>query len=205
MPTGYTAAIAEGKTPITLRQYALTCARAFGALVTMCDDPFDAPVPTELTPDTRYHYDQLAKAETRFAELLAMSPHERDSAAAQYNRDKAVADQQRADRNAAQRQRYDDMISAVEAWPAWPGDGQGLKDFMLEQLVESRRFDTNDLAELAVAPLTTDEWFESELTKARWSAGYHAKAYNEEIERTASRNAWLKALWASLPTEEAAK
>jgi hypothetical protein len=51
MPTGYTAPIADG---MTFEQYALGCARAFGALVTMRDEPSDAPIPEKLEPDTYY-------------------------------------------------------------------------------------------------------------------------------------------------------
>ena len=43
MPTGYTADIQDGKIT-TLREYALSCARAFGALIMMRDDPHDAPI-----------------------------------------------------------------------------------------------------------------------------------------------------------------
>jgi hypothetical protein len=51
MPTGYTAPIADG---MTFEQFALGCARAFGALVTMRDEPSDAPIPERLEPDTPF-------------------------------------------------------------------------------------------------------------------------------------------------------
>ena len=44
MPTGYTAGILEGE---TFEQYALQCAKAFGALVMMRDEPSDAPIPDQ--------------------------------------------------------------------------------------------------------------------------------------------------------------
>ena len=42
MPTGYTAII-EDDPNCTFEQYLMRCARAFGATVTMRDDPLDKP------------------------------------------------------------------------------------------------------------------------------------------------------------------
>ena len=53
MPTGYTCHIEDG-TVTTLRQYALTCARAFGACASMRDEPLTVLPPSKVEPDTRY-------------------------------------------------------------------------------------------------------------------------------------------------------
>lgn len=58
MPTGYTAAIADG---IDFKTYALSCARAFGALVEMRDEPANAPIPEEFKPSS-YYVTSLASA-----------------------------------------------------------------------------------------------------------------------------------------------
>ncbi len=63
MPTGYTADIAKG---ITFQQYAWSCARAFGALVMMRDEPSDAPIPEAFTPSD-YHVKALAEARAKLA------------------------------------------------------------------------------------------------------------------------------------------
>lgn len=44
MPTGYTADVQSGKVT-DFAEYAMNCARAFGALVLMRDDPSDADIP----------------------------------------------------------------------------------------------------------------------------------------------------------------
>ena len=60
MPTGYTHPVQEGK--ITeLRDFALNCARAFGACVTMRDDPSDTPIPGKFEPSD-YHIKALKEA-----------------------------------------------------------------------------------------------------------------------------------------------
>ena len=57
MPTGYTAVI-QDNLDISMKDFALVCARAFGACVMMRDEPFDTPIPEEFVPDT-YHTDKL--------------------------------------------------------------------------------------------------------------------------------------------------
>lgn len=62
MPTGYTAAVCDGK--ITeFPAFALQCARAFGALITMRDDAMNAPIPEEIKPDTSYYDKNISEAE----------------------------------------------------------------------------------------------------------------------------------------------
>lgn len=50
MPTAYTANISKG---ITFKEYALLCARNFGATITMRDEPLDAEIP-EFQPSDYY-------------------------------------------------------------------------------------------------------------------------------------------------------
>ena len=72
MPTGYTAAIKDG---ISFNEYALSCARAFGALIMMRDEPADAPIPDEFKPSD-YHFKKIEEAKAELARLRAMSPDE---------------------------------------------------------------------------------------------------------------------------------
>lgn len=67
MPTGYTAPIYEGK-QITFPEFAMQCARAFGALIDMRDDPMDSPIPDAFVPDT-YHARELVKAREQLADM----------------------------------------------------------------------------------------------------------------------------------------
>ena len=61
MPTGYTAKIADGQ---TFEEFILSCARAFGALVEMRDEPADAPIPEEFKPSA-YHTTQIGVARAK--------------------------------------------------------------------------------------------------------------------------------------------
>jgi hypothetical protein len=60
MPTGYTNKIYNGD-KVTFPEYALTCARAFDALVMMRDDDNDAEIPNEFKPSL-YSAGKIAEA-----------------------------------------------------------------------------------------------------------------------------------------------
>lgn len=70
MATGYTHPVAEG-TVTDFATFALDCARAFGALITIRDDPPGTPIPDEFTPST-WNAEAKEGAEARLAELMAL-------------------------------------------------------------------------------------------------------------------------------------
>lgn len=75
MPTGYTASVQDGK--ITeFRDFAMQCARAFGATITMRDDPSDAPIPEAFEPEN-YNAKRLIEAQEEIARLNAMTDDEK--------------------------------------------------------------------------------------------------------------------------------
>lgn len=53
MPTGYTAAVEDG-TITEFDDFAWQCARAFGALIMMRDDPMSAPIPQKFEPTAEH-------------------------------------------------------------------------------------------------------------------------------------------------------
>lgn len=67
MPTGYTAKLHNGEEQ-TFPEFVMSCARAFGALITMRDDPADAEIPDEFKPSD-YHVRELEKARERLSEV----------------------------------------------------------------------------------------------------------------------------------------
>lgn len=60
MPTGYTADVADGKITDFV-EYALQCARAFGACIMLRDEPISSEIP-EFQPSD-YNANALAEAE----------------------------------------------------------------------------------------------------------------------------------------------
>jgi hypothetical protein len=80
MPTGYTSDLYGGKEQ-DFRSFALSCARAFGALITMRDDPVDTPIPERFEPST-YSDRELSRAQDRLIELSDLTEAEADREAA---------------------------------------------------------------------------------------------------------------------------
>lgn len=200
MPTGYTAAVADGKIT-TLREFALLCARGMGALITMRDAPLDAPIPEKLEPNFAYYGPELEKAKALLAELPTISAEECERRAqAEYEQVLRWRREANA-RSAEQLQRYDAMIAAVEAWEC---QAEGLKEFMLQQLRDSRQFDCRHdyMDDAPKAPPSGTEWREKAVAEAIRKIGRMSEEVAKEEHRTASRNAWLKARRASLRETE---
>ena len=139
MPTGYTAAVQDG-TITTLDAFALRCARAFGACVSMRDDPTDAPIPERFEPNTAYYDEKIAEAREIVDTLPGLTAIQCDL--------RAFAEWQEQSKNAARytqegrdcEARYRAMIAAVTAWQV-PESHAEFRAFMLGQLEESIRFD----------------------------------------------------------------
>jgi len=194
MPTGYTDVLYEGEQ--TFDQFVLTCARAFGAMITMRDEPLSAPIPDQLEPSA-YHSEGLAKANARLAELETLTLPECARKARQgyaaWETQRRAAESEALARLA----RYEAMRSAVLSWTPPTGDHTGLRDFMVEQLDTSIKhdgpFNWGD-----GPPKEGIAWHEAEIARALSDIAYHAKELAAERERATERTAWLRALRQSL-------
>lgn len=196
MPTGYTAELAEKEIPF--REFALRCARAFGALVTMRDDSWDAPIPEEFKP-SEYHSKALAQARGRQIELLAMTLDRaailsaKDYDEAEARRKKAIGERE------AQRGRYEAMLAKVRAWTPPSAEHIELRAFMEQQLTESLRFDcSRTYLDEPTKRLSAEAWLTDRLEQASRDIEYHVKELAAEEERAASRTRWVRQLRESL-------
>ena len=111
---------------------------------------------------------------------------EQEKAVASY--DKYVADQER------ENTRYRAMIEKVEAWEPPTTDHTGLKDFMLQQL----RVSISGYEHPPPVQLRGADWYAARLSDAIDKERRAMTANIEEIERTESRNKWLRDLRESL-------
>lgn len=194
MPTGYTAPVGDG-TVTEFQQFALQCARAFGALITMRDDPMDAPIPDEFTPST-HHTEQLAKATTRLAELQAMTPEQIAAAAHEAETTRIQQEREWAAERAQKKARYEAMLAHANAYVPPSEDHENFRQFMIDQLTESIRFDCPDCE---IAPeCSPEEWHAAALKSAEWSIQYHTEEGEQEVVRAAGRTQWIQQLKASL-------
>lgn len=195
MPTGYTADVQSGKVT-EFREFAMSCARAFGALIEMRDEPADAPVPERFARST-YHDQALATAQARIVELEAMSEEQRMAGAMSDYR-QAVEDWERREKERSQHaERYTRMLGKVLAWEPPSPDHEELKTFMRKQLEDSRKFDCSSYSSRP-QPIHHDKWHSEQIAMAMRSVESHAAERVKETHRVESRNLWLQSLRASL-------
>jgi len=178
MPTGYTADISKG---ITFNTFAMNCARAFGALVTMRDDPSDAPIPEAFSPSD-YHSKAIATEREKLARLDTLSPLEAERGAAKEFDDAETARAVRLADRAALRAKYEAMLAAARAWVPPTPEHQGLHDFMVEQIESSIKWDcsTGSYDEPAVRK-TASEWLAAQRAETLRSIAYHENEHAEEV------------------------
>jgi hypothetical protein len=196
MPTGYTHDIEQG---ISFQQFAMNCARAFGACVLMRDEPADAPIPERIKVSD-YYTKSLEEAREALSRVRSLTPE-------QAHAESLAAFKRAQERNTESlqkcrdlRAKYEAMLVKVNAWAPPTPDHKGMKQFMREQIEKSIEFDCNEDYYLNNAPtqLSADKWRAEQIRQCERDVEYREKALADEQRRTDERNAWLSELRASL-------
>jgi hypothetical protein len=202
MPSAYTQPVADG-TVTTLPAFAMLCARAFGAMIDMRDEPLDAEVPKGFKPSS-YYADQVEALEKELATLKQRTAVQAlEFGHARLDERRANWDKERQ-RNWEKKERYEHMMNLVEQWNPPTPDHAGLRDYMMDQLRQSKQFDCSDTDPSSPDEVwTPGEMFSEEVARVSASLAYHKKARQEEIDRVKQRNQWLADLRASLAAFEA--
>lgn len=193
MPTGYTAEVVDGK--ITdFPAFVMICARAFGALISMRDEPMDAPIPDEIKPSNYY----VRKVEDRSRELGAVQKMTDAEARTAAEADHAKALKSRSDylaRQDAEAARINAMLAQVRAWTPPTPDHTEMKKFMIEQLTISLPGSyVPAMPELLDGPT----WRQRKIDELAVEIARSKDERDKENERAAKRTKWVKDLRASL-------
>lgn len=194
MPTGYTGELYDGK-KVKFEDFALRCARAFGALILMRDEPMDAKIPDRFEPSS-YHVEALAKAKRLLpvAEGMSTAQAEKKSEA-EFDKEMKHFNESIME-SARRRKNYQDMIRQVNAWTPPTKDHTRLKEFMLEQLTSSIDFDCHEPTKPFMQ--SGAEYRRDLIAQTKNDIKYHQDALNKEVELAMERTAWVKALRDSL-------
>lgn len=196
MPTGYTCKVQDG-TLTEFRDFALECARAFGALIEMRDQPAGVPIPDEFKADVSYYDQLIATGRAQLDALTGIKLAECDlRAAADHEQAMKGWHERKAERD-RQRVRYASMIEKVEAWIPPTPEHYELKDFMLEQLRSSLKFDCVGY-DTPPEPQTGAAWLGDQVRRHERSISYGTEQRAKEIERVDGRNEWVRRLRESL-------
>lgn len=199
MPTVYTAGIANGR---TFAEFAMDCARAFGAFgacVTLRDaDGGGEAIPEQFNPD--HHAKEAAEAARGdLAILLALTPAETEEAAAAYFERIERERLERLDAMLKLRASYEAIKAQVVAWNPPTPEHLGLRRFMLEQIDTAIRYDCESSRDYKPTPkLTPAEWFTAEREALVKRIEQYDSAYAKSVERAAASTKWVRELRASL-------
>ncbi len=196
MPTGYTAKLMEEGQ--TFQEFVLTCARAFGPLIIMRDDPMDAPIPEKFEPSD--YYSKRIKEATELLISLKGITNEEKINFGQVEKDKKVKHLKEWLKKAKKENTYlTNMQKLVQAWVPPTSDHQGLKDFMLEQIKISWGEEDYIVTEIAKAEKSDPMgYYITSLSEATRDIEYNVRESEKEIERVNARNEWLRQLRLSI-------
>jgi hypothetical protein len=193
MPTGYTHSISEG---ISFEKFTLNCAKAFGALISIRDEPSDAPIPTEIKPSD-YNLKALKKAQADLKKYESMKLSEAKLLCQKQYDDELKRIQESELKNAKLKTDYELMLSKVKKWIPPTPEHEGLKKFMIEQIETSIQWDCGH-ERSKPKKQSPEQWLFAKKKQAINDIDYHTKGHNEEVQRCAERTKWIQDLIKSL-------
>lgn len=198
MPTGLTARIYEGK-ETSFKDFALLCARQFGALVHMRDEDLNAPI-TKRNP-TSYYLEELEDAKKALEDFKA-NPPARESLAKEWEEklEKIKREDAESNKEASElRLRYLDMLRQVQAWVPPTDEHTNLKKFMVEQLERSIQFDCMIHNNADKFP-TMEQYIEDGLSPRHLEkeVEYYQRRWDSEVKHCEDVNKWVEDLIKSL-------
>lgn len=196
MPTGYTSNIKDG---INFNKFIMDCARAFGACVTMKEDSKDTRIPKEFEVST-YHEEEIKKTLKETETINNMTVQEARKRATEDRIKEKKYNNKCLSEAVSLRKKYDNMLRKAKQWTPPSKDHVGLKNFMIDQIEESIRWDCNLDYYIGkkIKLITGLQWLKNKITKLEGDLYYHIQAKKEERDRVDRRNKWVKDLRESL-------
>ena len=194
MPTGYTYRIEEDP-EFTFEHFVWVCARAFGALMEMRDEPLDAPIPESVGLDA-YDTEATKEAEKELALAKAFTLEEAEKRAAEEYQTALVEWAEDTRKQDAIRLRYAAIRARAADWDPPTSDHENLKKFMLEQIDESTRYVYEPQKPVE---LTGVQWLDIRLKCAQDSLRHAKERLKKGKQQVTKANTWVKVLRESVP------
>ena len=179
----------------------MICARNFGACISMRDEPLDTPIPEKFEESKHY----LKKYNEAVSDLNHYCNASNEELASQYQTEMTKEKKYYTDKieeleNLSKS--FSRLIDQANAWNPPSDDHSSLKDFMVNQLTESKNVDCNlsfykeRLTELFDTNYTV--WLQNKIKEAEKDVAYYKKQISKDEDVYASRNLWIKQLRGSL-------
>lgn len=196
MPTGLTATLI-GENERSFKDFALLCARHFGPLFFMRDDPLDKDIPDEVpTADADYYENKLLESLKRLENFKLLTKDDYAvKAKEQFDEDIKMYEAS-IEKNELIRYRYSSMLKKVMAWVPPSDDHAQIKKFMIEQIEGSMNSDIHDHSKPKL--LSGKQWSDNELKSITEDIKYYENKYIEETQWQLKANEWIRQLKNSL-------
>lgn len=195
MPTSYTHNIAKG---ISFEEFALSCARAFGALVSMRDDTENTPIPDEIKL-SNYYKEKLAEIKSELTTIENLTPSEIKQRCTKEYQEHLNYQKERRKEMANLKKQYTTMLASVNKWAPPTVDHVELKGFMVDQITKSIDYDCDPSYYSEKVHKKDDRtWVSDKIKELKKDLAYYTKEYKKEIERCKERTKWIQALKQSL-------
>jgi hypothetical protein len=192
--TGYTYDLVEKN--LSFKEFTIKCARAIGYLIEMRDEPLDAPIPDEFEPDS-YYLDRMYEAEQDLVYYESMTKAEKIAEGKRIQAEELNGHIESLKKSEHEERVLKEMLVNVEAWNPPTEEHEGLKKFMLEQLKCSMHDSNTQSYKNWIEHTKTknpESYIDELIERSRENVPYYKRLYDEEVEQTAKKNAWIKAL-----------
>jgi len=181
MPSQHTAKI-YNREDISLKEFALECTKSFWG------------GGEELTP-APYYEESLEKYKKELLELDNLDTEELSRKLLDEYSDNIKKKEKGISINIERAMRYDAMLENIKNWNAPSDEHDKLKEFMINQVVESKSFDVSDYYEkLEVKLITPEEYIKERRACLISDINRFTRLSNEENRRVEGCNLWLKQL-----------
>ena len=193
MPTYFMIDNYNGDTE-TFEDFAMKCSRHF---VLHNETPRETPIPDKFEA-SNFHAQELEYGIAKVARIMAWDETGADRLAQlDYTRAQNDYEEELA-RRAAMLERYEAMLAQVKAWTPPTPEHQELKNFMLNQVVESISDDCRTTYLTAPQRITGAAYKEERLEHALRNVRFYTKEVEEGKKRAEERTNWVNALRESL-------
>ena len=204
MPTGYTADIVEGKIS-TFKEFAKKCMRAFGATIHMRDEPLDKEY-KKRSPDD-YYYARIHEIESQLVKALKAPDKffidmEMDRLKSDYSYHKKKIEEKKATY-----ERLASILEETENWNPPTKEHAGIKDFMIQQLEETIKYDgdssynegeLDDIVRQMESPIDIKRVKDEHIESLKEDLESAKKRLEEEIKRCEDSDEWVSQFLKSL-------
>lgn len=200
MPTGYTSEIANDQ---TFEDYLLGCARAFGACIHQRDDAMrDKP---KLRTVSNWYEESILELEAELGAIKTMNRQQREEYGQELKEEYIKYAQEAFNEKVLLKNKYDAMLQKVLAWNPPTPDHVNLKQFMIDQINDSIKFDcdTNYTLEQLTKATNADplKLVDEKAAGYEESIRYYEEQAIKDQERVDNANRWISALYDSLGIE----